>query len=360
MAELTESQQARLARRLGDLRAGRRGLTQEALARAFSVERPVTGPTVSSWESDKSPKSPTVPRLDAYARFFASSRTADPNLHRPLTLAELAENPEDRERYSQLRNELFDLVNSENVFPHGDDETPQRTLLQFDEGHIVIVCPEAPAELQGALADEKSMHYSSLHRYADTDALIEVFGHVRALNPDRKVFYKTPRAFVRADLQNHLILIGGTGWSRTTEQIFNKLRKHFPVVQFSHPSIETGDVFKTETPDGEELELFLPTIENGEVTEDVALIARVRNPFNSSRTLTFLNATHSRGVVGAALAVTDETIRSSNQEYLAERFPSGDFALLVRVNILNGEPLAPDFNDKNARRFEWSPGDANG
>jgi hypothetical protein len=69
---------ARLARRLRQLRQQQwpdARLTQDKLARAFSGEEPLKAATVSSWESNTSPKLPPRHRLKAYARFFATQWT---------------------------------------------------------------------------------------------------------------------------------------------------------------------------------------------------------------------------------------------------------------------------------------------
>ena len=71
--------------------------------------------------------------------------------------------------------------------------------------------------------------------------------------------------------------------------------------------------------------------------------------------MTICNGIHSKGVLGAALTITDETVRPANEEYLAERFPEGDFAMLDRVPVVSGRVLAPDLQNPNTRLFEWSP-----
>jgi hypothetical protein len=81
----------------------------------------------------------------------------------------------------------------------------------------------------------------------------------------------------------------------------------------------------------------------------------VADPFNYSRTLTICNGVHSRGVVGAVLIVTDETVRPDNEKYLARRFPEGSFAMLVRVPVVSGKVLAPDLQNPYVRVFEWTP-----
>ena len=37
------------------------------------------------------------------------------------------------------------------------------------------------------LADEDNVNHTRLHKFADADALLEVFGHIRALNPDHVI-----------------------------------------------------------------------------------------------------------------------------------------------------------------------------
>src|SRR4029450_9032480 len=91
-----------------------------------------------------------------------------------------------------------------------------------------------------------------------------------------------------------------------------------------------------------------------ELIEDVALLARVPNPFKADRTLTICNGVYSRGVLGAVLTVTDETVRPADGEYIARRFPTGNFAMLLRVPVVSGKVLAPDLQNPETRLFEWS------
>lgn len=35
--------------------------------------------------------------------------------------------------------------------------------------------------------------------------------------------------------------------------------------------------------------------------------------------------------------------------------PAGEFAILVRIPMIDGTPLAPDLNNPETRIFEWSP-----
>ena len=89
--------------------------------------------------------------------------------------------------------------------------------------------------------------------------------------------------------------------------------------------------------------------------EDVALLARVANPFNTNRTLTICNGVHSHGVLGAVRALTDRSLRESNEAYIADRFPTGEFALLLRVPVVQGFTMSPDIRNRHNRLWTWPP-----
>jgi hypothetical protein len=230
-------------------------------------------------------------------------------------------------------------------------------LLNFDDdGPVTIICPELPRDSRGPLANTYSPNLSRLQQYGDLDALIDVFGHVRAQNPVMRVVHRLPSSVRSEELSGHLILIGGIGWNRTTRRILSQLDA-LPIEQVEHETLTTGEVFRLKSG----LETYFPIMEDqdgiGELVEDVGLLARLPNPFNSSRTLTIFNGIHSRGVVGAALALIDETVQPPNEAYLAQRFPDRRFAMLVRVPVLSGDALAPDLMNPDMRLFEWSPND---
>jgi hypothetical protein len=351
----------RLARRLRELRrewpGG--GLTQQVLAKGLSQETTVGSPTLSSWESLTSPRTPTRRRLDAYARFFATERSYDGTTVRLLRDSELDE--DELAQFHELREELLGLLHDDEEADELEAEVEvevdlRRTLLEFEQGPVIIICPEAPTESRGPLAAEISPNFSRLHTYADTDALLELFGHVRALNPEAKVFVRSHTTIQPHELQSHIVVLGGIGWNPTTKRILDQLGR-LPVAQVEDPRLPTGDIFKLKKDDAEGEQFFLPVTDpdTAELVEDVALIARLPNPFNSSRTLTICNGIHSRGVVGAVLAITDETVRPANEEFLAHHFPTNDFAMLVRVHVVTGNALAPDFKNPEARLFEWAP-----
>lgn len=350
----------RLARRLRGLREHEWAdltLTQADLAKALSAQSKVAPATISSWESLTAPKTPTTARLNAYARFFATRRSIDGPAPRLLAADDFTD--DERERFEQLEEELFAL--------HAaiDEEVPtpqlqRRALLSFDgTGPVVLICPEVPPDSRGPLADENNINHTRLHMFADGDALLEMFGHIRALNPELHVLARLPSEIQRADLQNHIVLLGGIGWNRTMRRILSDLETKLPIEQLDEPQFVEGDVFRVKKDADREEQTYLPLIESegdqSELVEDVGLIARLPNSFNFSRTMTICNGIHSKGVLGAVLALTDETVRPANEEYLARRFPAGDFAMLVRVPVVSGHPIAPDLQNPHTRLFEWSP-----
>lgn len=348
----------RLAGRLRQLRENEfpnAALTQAQLARALSAQSKVAPATLSTWESVNNPKTPPTARLTAYARFFASRRSIEGGSAHLMAIDELT--VEERERFEQLEEELHELHAALGDAPTKPD---RRLLLQFDDpGPIVIVCPEAPLAAQGSLAKENNPNYTRLHRYADADALLDVFGHIRALNPDRPVRHRLPSATRKSDLQNNLVILGGIGWNSTLRVIQHQLGERLPITQVEDPDLPTGEVFRVRDGDTGEEKTHFPVTEvvgdNGrEFTEDVGLIARMVNPFNSGRTLTLFNGVHSTGVMGAVLTLTEETVRYANEEFLADRYPTGEFAILVRVLIVEGAALAPDLKNSHMRLFEWS------
>jgi len=360
----------RLARRLRDLRESER-LTQPDLARALSGESRVAVATISSWESQTNPKLPPEERLRSYALFFSRPPSDGDGL--PLREHDLT--PAQREVFQTLHRELAglrDAVRQEGKLPL---TTPYA--FDFESGRISIICPEVPDYGRSPLADEDNPNYTRLYRYADLDALIEMWGHVRASNPELRVRHRLPSEISVDHLSGNLILIGGIAWNQVTGRLLRTL-DDLPVRQLSVPGVADGEIFRTR--DGRE---FLPLWEerrdaaddepstaslhasqahdawsNGaprDLIEDVAFFARLRNPYNHSRTITICNGVYSRGVLGAVRVLTDDAIRERNEAYLANRFPGGQFALLIRVPVVNGEAITPDLQIAGNRLFEWSP-----
>ena len=225
-----------------------------------------------------------------------------------------------------------------------------------DEGPVAIICPEAPPEARGPLVDAQNPNYTDLQAYADLDALIELFGHIRAENdPLFPVTFKLASNVTADDLSGHLVLLGGVAWNDLTRHLLRSLTR-LPVRQFESPDLATGEIFAVGRDVNEQrFEPEWAPDDPKELVEDVGLLARVRNPYNSSRTLTLCNGIHSRGVLGAVRALTDVRVRDANESYLAERFGADEYAILMRVPVFQGEALSPDLRNPETRLYEWSP-----
>jgi hypothetical protein len=327
-------------------------LTQEKLAVAFNAEEPLTPVTVSSWESQSSPKTPPPHRLLAYARFFATRRSvaADPKL---LPLDGLTE--AERAAYEDLRTELLGL--RRRAVGEDDEEEPTtgRSWLFNDAGRVTFICAKLPDDQTGPLADPSNLNYTELQAYADLDALMELHGHIRAENPRMTVYFKIPSEVQPDDLTGHVILLGGVVWNDITKELSEMAG--LPVRQVPDPKLPFGDPFVADV-DGDKRE-FWPKwadAKNTVLAEDVGLLARVPNPLNSSRTLTICNGIHSRGVYGAVRSLTDEQMRDTNEQYISKHFGhSGSFAILMSVKMITNQVMTPDFNSDGVVLYQWSP-----
>lgn len=365
----------RLARRLRDLRESQR-LTQKDLSRRFTTgEFRVAVATISSWESQSNPKLPPEERLRSYALLFAVSEVPE-RLPREQDLS-VAE----RERFDTLNRELVTLRDDVRHFQTGSASSSSSYTFDFESGRITLICPEVPPLGRSPLADEDNPNHTKLYRYADLDALIEMWGHVRASNPELRVRHRLPTEVSADHLSGHLILIGGIAWNRVTSRLLRVL-DNLPIRQLSVPDLADGEIFRSR--DGQEYRPIWEEAKNAipeedapsraeleaeqaqdawrndtpqELVEDVALFARLPNPFNHSRTITICNGVYSRGVLGAVRMLTDDAVRERNEAYLANRFPGGTFGLLMRVPVINGEAVTPDLEIEDNRLFEWSPED---
>jgi transcriptional regulator with XRE-family HTH domain len=344
-----------LAQRLRSLRMQRWPdvrLTQEKLAAAFNVEEPLTPVTVSSWESQSSPKLPPPHRLLAYARFFATPRSvaADPKL---LPLEELTE--DERATYKELETELLGLRRRAAGDHDEEEPTASRSWLFNDHGRVTFICAKLPDDQTGPLADPSNLNYTELQAYADLDALMELHGHIRAENPRMTVYFRIPSEVQPDDLTGHVILLGGVVWNEITKEL-SKMAG-LPVRQVVDPKLPFGDPFVAEV-DGEKQE-FWPKWADAKHTvlaEDVGLLARVPNPLNSSRTLTICNGIHSRGVYGAVRSLTDAHLRDTNEQYISEHFGhSGSFAMLMSVRVIRNQAMTPDFSSDGVVLYQWPP-----
>ena len=223
-----------------------------------------------------------------------------------------------------------------------------------DSGPVTLICAQLPGEMTSPLADPANPNYTEFLSFGDLDALVELYGHIRAANPTIDVSIKPSSRFNDSDLSSHLVLIGGIAWNDITEQISEM--SQLPIRQVADAEIRTGEIFVVHH--GEEQQKFLPKwdVNHGELIEDVGLIARTQNPLNTSRSLTICNGIHSRGVVGAVRALTDAKLRESNERYITENFAGeSPFAILMRVPVVARRTTTPEFRSANCILYQWSP-----
>ncbi len=285
-----------LAQRLLQLRQQHWGelITQPTLGRLLGVK----APTISSWE--RAEAVPPQERLVTYATLFASRRSLDTG--RLLHADELSET-ERGERDTLLRD--LGALRQQGL---GRTDTGDPDPLLFDgEAPIRIICgrlDDPPKTARGSLPN-----YMVMSAYADLDALVELYGHIRARNPHADVRHKLAQRLEGHDLHAHLVLLGNLAWQQTD---LRHLLSAFPVQEVEDDRVHDGEVFELSA----SKERFLPTFADPEsarrVIEDVGLIARTTNPVDSAFTLTVCSGVYTRGVYGAVRSLTDVSVRAAN------------------------------------------------
>ncbi len=269
------------------------------------------------------------------------------------------------------------IVDQADHVPHiGEDEKPETGLLQLrsaaggespeeeptlsrfwhfqDGGPVTFVCAQLPDDQIRPFGDPANPNYTELQAFADIDALIELHGHIRAENPAATLHFKTPADVEPDELTGHLILLGGVVWNEITERLSETAK--LPVRQVANQELDSGEIFVAEVA-GEQRQFWPQWMDEDKtmLTEDVALLARVPNPLNASRTLTICNGIHSRGVYGAVRSLTDAQLRDGNERYISTNFgDAASFAILMSVKITKNKAMTPDFNSPEVVLHQWA------
>jgi hypothetical protein len=339
-----------LARRLRELREQQwpERLTQAALADAFGD---VAAATVSSWENSAAPKLAPPERLKAYARFFATRRSIEGTT--PVLVPVDTFSEEEQAVYKTLEDELLALRDEARKPVRQAEATAARRSWHFpDTGPLTIVCAQLPADQTGAHAHRGDPNYTELQSFADLDALMELYGHVRAENPHMQVSFRAAPNVIADDLSGHLVLLGGIAWNEVTQRL-SEMMPVLTVRQLQDPVVETGQIFTVD--DGKRR--FLPKWRDDArkiLTEDVGLLVRAPNPLNTSRALVICNGIYGRGVLGAVRSLTDARLRESNERYIADNFAGFDsFAIIMRVPVIEAKALTPDFYAAGSVLYQW-------
>jgi hypothetical protein len=330
-------------------------LTQKQLAKALAGKEPLSIATVSLWEKPGSDRLPPPPRLAAYARLFCTDRSFSAGAPRLLDDHELTE--QERVRETELYEELLDLrERAQSTDAAAGSSSAEQALAgqsgslwRFpDDNAISIVCSDAPKEDRPSYADQRHLNYSRYARHADLDALIEVFGQVKADNPGNWIRILPPKDLEYDFALNHLVIIGGAAVDDAAPWFAQGVPLPTP-----H---ETGDTHVlTYEVEGEALEFGSTRESDGTMTYDVGFIARAPHKLVPGRIVIVLGGITSRGVHGAALAFIDPHVRDANLQYLRDRLGDADrFCIVMRILIRNDAALPPNLQDDDVRLYEWT------
>ncbi|NLT54457.1 MAG: helix-turn-helix domain-containing protein [Actinomycetales bacterium] len=367
-----------LGRRLRELRDAN-GWTQRQLGELLSLEagenRPLSPALISSWESEKSV--PSARWVAAYVRVLTRGSGA-------------GETPRAaQQRTGDLESELLNLraealQPSVVVDPAAAMSASAPRFWRFPDGRpICIIAAKLPRDAEEILsvfpyANPVHPNYMPLVCYPDGEAIVELFGHLRAENPGSEVRYKTPDRVIADDLSGHVVIVGGPDFNPYAAWFAERM--DLPVASGSG-GIEVGDpsedaAFTVTSPEGSvavyepminghlkakitkflDGELRQVEVEWPNVVYDLGLLARQPNPTNSAATATLCYGLYSRGSYGVARVFTDAQIRDANEQYLRRRFGAANtFWMLVRVlcNQEFGVTTTPDLNRDFTRLVEW-------
>lgn len=329
----------RLGQRLRALRLehwpGRR-VNQQRVADALGVK----GPSISAYESGTVPP---VDRLRDYAIFFATPRWLEPGAPRRVTADFL--DPDETQASTVLNEELTALRETE--------DSPVHSAVPFwrfpDDAPVRIFCGRLDPDDAGRYSTPDDPNFMGLRNAADIDSLVELWGHLRRLNPECDVRHVLGNSFTAEDLAAHLIVLGNIAQTQGAGRLIPS--DTLPVRQVSVDHLD-GEVFEIDYPDGG-IERFEPTIEHNRVVQDVSLVARVPSPHHGARTLTVCSGVFTRGVYGAVRSLTSKDLRDGNTRFIRDRFSDpGAFAILFRTRVAESAVVTPDLSDRRNRLWE--------
>jgi hypothetical protein len=343
----------RLADRLRELREGTSvRLTQGDLGKALGGGHDQLSPTtISMWENPASGRIVPRSRLEAYARLFCTPRSFESGEVHMVEVADLT--AAEHARLKELRLELLGLRDSAVAKVEGPSSEKPQSMWHFPDGsRITLVCYRMPPDRRPQSADPAELDYVRFSDLADLDSLIEIYGAVRAYNPRSRIVIRAAQDLDQRDVANHLVLIGGRTWKAVAPW----LSGIFPIpIELEDPA-DRGAIVVRDS-DGGELE-FKYTLVGGHCVEDVGLFARGENPSAPRRTLTICSGITTRGVRGAARCFIDWEMQERNYQYLrSPQFSHGStYCIVMRVPVVNNDPLTPDLSKEENRLFEWCDG----
>ncbi len=374
------------------LAARLRGLRQDLLPGRTVVQREIADALgvsvalVSSWESQTNPAVPAEDRLVAYARFFATPRSADEGLVQDLTAEEEKRRRDLIDELVRLREEaLADSTAGTRQtgalggrFWYFPDGQPIRiTTTRVSSRSLTSLSARDAAGDPIPYADPWHPNYVQSLWDGDRDATIELFGHIRAENPSGDVRFLTANQVTHNDLTGHVVILGqgGTfegGGSQTLDYMVR--RQEWPwAARIADGGDSEYDSELVVTLDAKGEPTFVPTGAEPQAEEvhrpvflleddaprtrkrvngwpqleyDVAVLARTRNALNRTATVSVCSGLFSRGTYGAVRALTDSHLRTINEHWLYEHVDPEDFWMIIQVPVFptvdGAETVTPD------------------
>ncbi len=338
-------------------------ITQAQLATALEQRKPASVQLISSWERTASPTPPPEDRLDAIATFFSTRRSVHGRQFRLLEESDLTDS--ESAAREALRRELVDLRRAALAAigsAQSAAEAPSDTIVGHGPWHfpgdtpITIVCSELPGYLREQLpfAGESDPDRAELSQFADLDSLFELHGHIRAVNPDAEVRYRSATRLGSDELATNLIILGGVDWNHATQDTMRLTG--VPIAQRSEDADPSRGSFEVVERDGRQS--FAPEFEERPtgrfLVQDVGQFVRAPNPLNRDCTVTVCNGMYGVGVYGAVRTLTDKVFRDKNAQYLARTFAGAEtFSLLFRIHIVNGVVATPDWTAPDVVLHAW-------
>jgi hypothetical protein len=165
---------------------------------------------------------------------------------------------------------------------------------------VTLVCSGLPSSIRERTpyADPRDPDYVELLTYGDPDALLHLYGHVRAVNPELEVRFSTTKGLRAGDYETHLAILGGTDFNVLTRHMLTS----FPLpVQMPLRTAES-EWSGIEVLTGDERLRFSPVFDevHGDqvLREDVLLFFRGPNPFNAQCTVSICAGVYARGTFG--------------------------------------------------------------
>jgi hypothetical protein len=224
-------------------------------------------------------------------------------------------------------------------------------LLHFPDGRdVCVVASTLPADrLDGvAQADPQHPNHVGLLRYADGDALIEMYGHLRAENPSSKVTFTNDSSLTERHLSQHVVILGGD-FNRAAHWLSQRVQVPWEVREPDGDDLGLRLMVGA----GEDRRIVQPTFLNGtgQLQYDIGCFVRGPNPANLQATVTWCFGVFSRGTFGAVRLLTDAQLRVYNEQEI-EDFAPGTFGheglewLMFRVPVVVDFTQTPDLSHR--------------